>query len=73
MVLVQEMRHWLELGPGLYLGLFLLVVCPPSPDLALVLIKEESDLGQWRVGLAWTLNLTREDDEPEFMQKRNKT
>ena len=30
LVLVQEMRQWLELGPGLSLGLFLLVVCPPS-------------------------------------------
>ena len=60
LVLVQEMRQWLELGPGLSLGLFLLVVCPPSLDLALVwLITEESDLGQWRVGLDFELDLRR--------------
>ena len=46
LVLVQEMLRWLELGPGLYLGLFLRVVCPPSPDLDLVLITEESDHGK---------------------------
>ena len=58
LVLVQEMRQWLELGPGLSLGLFLLVVCPPSLDLALVwLITEESDLRQWRVGLDFELDL----------------
>ena len=60
LVLVQEMLRWLELGPGLYLGLFLLVVCPPSLDLALVwLITEESDLGQCRVGLDFELDLRR--------------
>ena len=60
LVLVQEMLRWLELGPGLSLGLFLLVVCPPSLDLALVwLITEESDLGQWRVGLDFELDFGR--------------
>ena len=60
LVLVQEMRQWLELGPGLSLGLFLLVVCPPSLDLALVwLITEESDFGQCRVGLDFELDLRR--------------
>ena len=60
LVLVQEMRQWLELGPGLSLGLFLLVVCPPSLDLALVwLITEESDLGQCRVGLDFELDLRK--------------
>ena len=47
LVLVQEMLRWLELGPGLCLGPFLRVVCPPSPDLDLVLITEESGHGQW--------------------------
>ena len=36
--LVLELIQWREDGHGLYLGLFLLVVCPPSLDLGLVLI-----------------------------------
>ena len=52
LVLVQEMRRWLELGPGLYLGLFLLVVCPPSLDLALVwLITKDGDLLDFELDL----------------------
>ena len=53
LVLVQEMLRWLELGPGLYLGLFLRVVCPPSPDLDLVLITEERRVITGSGGVSW--------------------
>ena len=61
--LVLELAQRREDGLGLYLSLSLVGVCPPSPDLGLVLIRsvrtESRDDGQWRVGLDFGLDLMR--------------